>query len=363
MIIRGDAGIGKTTLLAAAAAAATGFRVVAVRGIEGESHLAFAVLADLLEPLAGGFAGLSDAQRTALEGVRSGAGAGNWLAVCAGLLTLLTNAAQREPLLLLVDDAEWIDPASIDVIGFALHRIESDPVVALVALRSHEERVFDPAPFPVLELGGLDGASAAELLGQRAPIQSEVAEACVMSVGGNPLALLELDRTLDTAKRGGHRSLDDPPPVGAALARLVGRRIVSLPAHSSRRTRARRARRAVPGPATRAPRPARPRHPLPSTSRNEWASSTVGGSSSSRTRCCAPRCSTASSPRNAAARTGSLADAFATAGDEDRAAWHLGSAADGPDDVVAAALEAAGARAVARARPPAPSRRSKVQRA
>ena len=159
MIIRGNAGIGKTTLLAAVAAAATGFRVVAVRGIEGESHLAFAVLADLLEPLAAGIAGLSEPQRAALDGVRSGAGAGNRFAVCAGLLTLLTNAAQHQPVLLLVDDAQWIDPASIDAIGFALHRIESDPVVALVALRSHEESAFDPASFAVLELGGLDGAA------------------------------------------------------------------------------------------------------------------------------------------------------------------------------------------------------------
>ena len=93
LIIRGEAGIGKTTLLAAATESATGFRVVAVRGLQGESHLAFAVLADLLEPLAAGIVGLSDPQRTALEGVRSGAGAGNRFAVGAGVLTLLTNAA------------------------------------------------------------------------------------------------------------------------------------------------------------------------------------------------------------------------------------------------------------------------------
>ena len=180
-----------------------------------------------------GIAGLPDSQRSALEGVRSGAGTGNLLAVCAGTLALLTDAAQGEPVLLLVDDAQWIDPSSADAIAFALRRIESDPIVALVAVRAAGVGATStPARFSVLDLDGLDGDAAGELLGRTARSTPAVADACVAAVGGNPLALTELDRTLDDAQRDGRRPLDDPPPVGAALARLVGRRIASLPADS-----------------------------------------------------------------------------------------------------------------------------------
>ena len=229
---------------------------------------------------------------------------------------------------------------------FALHRIESDPIVALVALRVHEDGAFDPAPFAVLELGGLDGTTAAELLGRRAPIQADVAEACVTSVGGNPLALMELDRTLDAAQRDGRRPLDDPPPVGAALARLVGRRIVSLSADS---------RAALVVVALGAPFPEslpellnRLELDIRSLDEPERAGIVNRG-----------RVVEFAHPLLRAAvldgvepaqrrRTHRmLANVFAAAGDEDRAAWHLGSAADGPDTVAAAALEAAGARALA----------------
>ena len=125
-----------------------------------------------------------------------------------------------------------------------------------------------------------------------------------MSVGGNPLALLELDRTLDPPRNAG---ATDPrrPATGRRRARPTGRtsdRLAAGPQFSPRSCSSRSAGRSrhhqrCPTASTSTS--------VPSTSRNEWASSTVGGSSSSRTRCCAPRCSTASSPRNAAARTGS----------------------------------------------------------
>ena len=347
LFLRGDAGIGKSTLLDAAARVASGCNVVAVRGVQGESHLAFAVLADLVEPLAAGIERLPDSQRFALEGVRSGTGAGNPLAVCAGTLTLLTDAAQHEPLLLLVDDAQWIDPASADAIGFALHRIESDPIVALVAVRAHDAGNFDPGPFALLDLDGLDGAAAGELLGRTAPIQADVAAACVTAVGGNPLALLELDRTLDEAQRRGRRPLDDPPPVGAALGRLVGRRIESLPAES---------RAALVLVAIGAPFPA----PLPTLlERLDLDPHALDEPEAAGIITRAPVLEFAHPLLRAAALDGAapgerrrthrvLAAAFATAGDEDRAAWHLANAADGPDERAATALEAAGERAVAR---------------
>ena len=141
-----------------------GIQVVSVRGIEGESHLAFAALADLLGSLAGNTAGLPDPQRTALEGVRSGrAPAIGWpcarradtphrrRAAGAGLAPGRRRAVDRS----LVDRGD----------RFALHRIESDPIVELfVVVRSHEPGNLDPAAFPVMDLGGLEGDAANELL-------------------------------------------------------------------------------------------------------------------------------------------------------------------------------------------------------
>ena len=298
----------------------------------------------------------------ALDGVRSGAGASNGFAVCAGVLTLVTNAAHDEPVLLLVDDAQWIDPASIDTMVFALHRIGSDPVVALVGLASAR--------------GGRVRSCTVRGARARRTRRRRWQRNCLVgvtpsrpkwrrpawSVGGNPLALMELDRTLDAAQRDGRRPLDDPPPVGAALARLVGRRIVSLPANS---------RAALVLVALGAPFPA----PLPELlnrldldlasarrARNRRASSTAGRSWSSRTLCSAAaldgvepsqRRGTHRMPRSRSLRPATRIVPHGTSG----------SAADGPDIVAAAALEAAGARAIApAARPPARLRRSHAAR-
>ena len=347
LFIRGDAGIGKTTLVTAAASAAEGYQVLSVRGMEGESHLPFAALADLIGSLDGNTARLPDPQRSALEGVRSGTGTGNPLVVCAATLTLLTDAAQREPVLLLLDDAQWIDPSSAEAIGFALRRIESDPIVAFVVVRSHEPSNLDAGAFPVMDLGGLEGDAANELLRRSGPIERAVADACVMAVAGNPLALTELDRTLDGIQRSGGRPLDDPPPVGAALVRLVGRRIASLPAQS---------RAALVIVAIGAPFPA----PLPTLlERLGLEPSALDEPEEAGIITRHPIVEFTHPLLRAAALDGidgaqrrrthdTLAQAFAEAGDEDRAAWHFAAAADGPDERAAQALEAAGERAVAR---------------
>ena len=222
-------------------------------------------------------------------------------------------------------------PASIDAIGFALHRIESDPIVALVAVRAHEDGAFDPAPFAVLELDGLDGTTAAELLGRRAPIQAEVAEACVTSVGGNPLALLELDRTLDAAQREAadlsttrHRSAPrsaDWSDVGSSRSPPTAAPH-SCSSHSARRSRRR----------SRAPRAARTRLRRARRARTRRHHHSWSRSWSSRTRCSRAAALDGVEPAQRRRTHRMLANAFAAAGDEDRAAWHLGSAADGPDD-------------------------------
>ena len=133
------------------------------------------------------------------------------------------------PLLLLIDDAQWIDPASSAALVFALRRLDAEPVGALVAVRTGEPSGFDGAGFDEFDLQGLDATSGIALLRTTGLVDERVAKQCWSDVGGNPLALLEVGALLDQDQRDGSRPLDAPLQLGDRLERAFVHRLEALP--------------------------------------------------------------------------------------------------------------------------------------
>ena len=199
------------------------------RGEESEAVLAFATLADLLRPLREKFAELPQAQRQALEvclALSSGPAAGP-LAACAGALGVLASAADEQPLVVLVDDFQWVDPESRQVLLFAARRLAAERIVMLFAVR--DEPGAQPAGrgLPVLRIGGLSVAECAELARELgADISGPALRSLVELTGGNPLAVLE---NLAGAADGMGGFEPGRLMLGAALEHAWGRVFEELP--------------------------------------------------------------------------------------------------------------------------------------
>ena len=218
LVIRGDAGIGKSTLLEYAVARAGDARVVRALGVETESEFAYSGLHELVRPLLDRLPELPPVQADALRGALALAeaqGAGR-LYIGAATLSLLAAASDDGPLLCVVDDAHWLDEASAGALAFAARRLEAEGVVMLFAARAQG---FRARGIPELELGGLDAEAAVALLDHdgNVRVSPEVAEALVTATGGNPLALLELRRRLSVEQLQGAEPLPHPVPVGESL--------------------------------------------------------------------------------------------------------------------------------------------------
>ena len=171
-MIVGEAGMGKTALLnhlAAIAAARAGTRVIWLRGEESEAVLAFAAAADLLLPLREHFACLPDGQRLALEAclALSGAEPCGPLAVCAGALGVLAIAADQTPLVILVDDFQWVDLESRKIVQFIARRVSAEPIVMVIAVRDEPGSPVVTAGLPEIRLSGLSYDDCAELARER----------------------------------------------------------------------------------------------------------------------------------------------------------------------------------------------------
>ena len=235
IVIEGEPGIGKTTLLDAAAEMATGFRCLSTTGIEAEAVLGHAALLELLGPLQDRLADVPGAQADALASAM-GWGPANAVAerflVAAGTLSLLAATAERTPVLVLVDDLHWVDRASTEALLFAARRLRFDAVAFLFAVRSGSATPELLAGLPVLALGGLPSAVAAELL--PGSIAAGVVDRLVNGTQGNPLALVEVGRELTAAQRVGASPLPDPLPVGDRLQRAYESLLGGLPAESQR---------------------------------------------------------------------------------------------------------------------------------
>jgi len=217
LVLRGEAGIGKTSLLAAAARSADGFTRLVAHGVESESAMAYAALLQLLAPLRHHLDRVPPAQVKALEAAL-GWGApdavGDRYLVAAATLSLLGAAAEDAPLLVVIDDLHWLDLESAAAVLFAARRLTHDAVAVLLATRHGSPPGTALDGLPVLQLRGL---AASEATGVLPPgTTAAVAARLVTATGGNPLALREAGTLLSPAQRRG-AELPDPLPAGDRL--------------------------------------------------------------------------------------------------------------------------------------------------
>lgn len=221
LVISGAAGIGKSALLLHARwrAEALGINVLSVIGVEAEGELAFAALQQLLHPVRDHVEGLPRPQRRALAaafGLAEEVDPDPYLVALAAH-QLLSDAAGAESLLLIVDDAHWLDRSSLGVLSFIARRLELESVALIAAVREGHASPLSEVHSPVLDLGRLSPSGAAQLLDRDAPDLHPVARARVLAeAAGNPLALVELPRALADASDG---LSQEPPTLTARLER------------------------------------------------------------------------------------------------------------------------------------------------
>ncbi len=351
IVVRGEAGVGKSALLRAVAEGADGFRIAQIGGVESEMELPFAGLHQLCGPMLARFDGLPPPQKHALQialGLASGDPPDRFL-VGLGALTLLAEIAEEQPFLCLIDDAQWLDSASRQVLGFVARRLLAERVVLVFGIREPSSDA-ELAGLPELVLDGLGDEDARSLLATVIPgrLDERVRDRIVAETRGNPLAVLELPRGLSTTQLAGGFGLPELVPLTGRIEESFLRRLEGLPEETRLLVLVAAAEpvgdpalmwRAathlgIPstalGPATRTElldvgARVRFRHPL--------VRSAVYRSASDLDRQSVHR---------------ALADVTDAALEPDRRAWHRAQATQGPDDDVAGELERSAGRAQSR---------------
>jgi len=349
LVVRGEPGVGKTALLDYLVEHASGCRVARAAGVQAEMELAFAALQQLLAPMLDRLDHLPGPQRAALAtafGLGSGPAPDRFL-VGLAVLGLLADVAEEHPLVCLVDDQQWLDRASAQVLGFVARRLVAESVGLVFAARVPSD---DVASLPELRVEGLLEPDARALLDSAltGPLDVQVRDRIVAETRGNPLALLELPRDLTPAELAGGFALPSTVPTSGSIEGSFRRRARALSAESRSLLLVaaadpvgdpmlvwRAAERL--GVGTQAATPAaeagllevdvrvRFRHPLVRSAAYRSASL---------------------QERQAVHRA--LAEATDPELDPDRRAWHRAQAAPGPDEDVAAELERSASRAQAR---------------
>ena len=238
LVLRGEPGIGKTALLADLRDGADGFLLLQARGIESESRLAFAGLADLVRPVLHRLDQVPGPQQVAL---RAALALGppavlDRFAAYAAMLSLLRALAAEAPVLAVLDDAHWLDVPSQEALLFCARRIADEPIALVAASRERPPERLKASGLDEVELAGLSEDAARRLLAMAAdgPLAPAVADELLAISHGNPLALLELPGTLRPDERAGQAALPRPLHAGEAVARAYRRRIESLDAHGRR---------------------------------------------------------------------------------------------------------------------------------
>ena len=351
LVVRGDAGVGKSVLLdyLAGRASGSGCRVARVVGVQSEMELAFAGLHQLCAPMLSRAERLPVPQQDALRaalGMAAGRPPDQFL-VGLAVLSLLSEAAGDRPLICLIDDEQWLDQASAQALGFTARRLAADPVALVFAARDLGAEL---AGLPELEVTGLADSDARALLESAlaGPLDARVADLIVAETRGNPLALLELPRGLSPAELAGGFGLPGAAPLAGRIEDSFARQLEALPPESRQLVQLAAADpsgdRALVGRAAgrlgiavQAADPAaeaglvefggrvRFRHPL--------------------ARSAAYRSASFSDRRQLHAALAEVTDPIA---DPDRRAWHRAQAAAGPDEEIAAELERSAGRAQAR---------------
>ena len=347
MVLRGEAGIGKTALLEYLGESASGLRLARGVGVESEMELAYASLHQLCGPMLDRLPGLPDPQREALEivfGLSAGAPPDRLL-VGLGVLSLFCDVAEERPLLCVVDDAQWLDRASALTLAFVARRLLADPVGIVFAARQVSDEL---RPLSGIEVRGLVNGDARALLGSvvRSKLDERVRDRIIAETRGNPLALLELPRGLTPAQLAGGFGPVGAEGLSGRIEQSFERRLETLP-DDARRLLLVAAADPVGDPllvwraADRLgvrPTAAGAAEALLAiddrvTFRHPLVRSAVYQSSSAEERRTVHR---------------ALAEAIDPATEPDRRAWHLAAASPGPDEEIAGELERSAARAQAR---------------
>lgn len=230
LVLAGEPGIGKTALLRYAEERAEGMQVLRAVGLEAEAELEFSALFDICRPLLALLGELSERQREALEvalGLTPGEPAEGFL-TGAATLELLAAAADLAPVLLVLDDAQWLDAASAHALWFASRRLLAERVAVLVAVREQTGRAQE---FDTLRLTGLSAEAVAAVLTRSGGTQvpAPVAQHLLEATGGNPLALVELAGRLPPRQLEGAEPVEEPVPVGPLVQQVFAERALALP--------------------------------------------------------------------------------------------------------------------------------------
>ncbi len=349
LVLRGEPGVGKTALLDYLSGHAPGCSVVWAVGVQSEMELAFAAVHQLCAPMLDRLERLPGPQREALGtafGISAGSAPDRFL-IGLAVLGLLSDAAENGPLVCLVDDQQWLDQASAQVLAFVARRLEAESVGLVFAARAAGEEL---AGLPELVVEGLRDIDARALLDSAftGPLDARVRDRIVAETRGNPLALLELPRVMTPAELAGGFGLPGAIPLSGRIEESFQRQLDALPAETRRLVQLaaadpagdpvlvwRAAERLGIGAGAAAPAAearllefgaqVRFRHPLVRTL--AYRSASLQG-------------------RQEVHRV--LAEVTDPQADPDRRAWHRAQAAPGPDEDVAAELERSASRAQAR---------------
>jgi DNA-binding CsgD family transcriptional regulator len=349
LVLRGEAGVGKTALLEYTRELAAGFRCVQVAGVESDMELAFAGLQQLCAPLLDHLGELPGPQREALD-VAFGRGAGDApdrFLVGLAVLSLMAAAADTQPLICIVDDAQWLDQVSVQTLAFVARRLLAEPVAMVFAVRDRPDVL---AGLPELTIGGLSDSEARALLESVmfGGIDPVVRDRIVSETRGIPLAILEVPHSVSATELSGGFWISGKRSSAAAIEMDYVRRIRSLPQATQRLLLI-----AAAEPVGDAGLFLRAADQL-GIPVDELAPAEAAGviEFGPRLRFHHPLM------RSAAYRAGdlidrravhrALADATDPALDPDRRAWHAANAATGPDESLAAELESSASRAESR---------------
>jgi DNA-binding NarL/FixJ family response regulator len=232
LVVRGEAGVGKTALLHYCARQASGFRVARIAGVESEMELPFAGLHQLCAPMLGRLGALPEPQQAALGvalGLSSGPAPDRFLVGLAAL-SLLAEVAAERPLLCLVDDAQWLDGASGQVLGFVARRLLAESVAIVFAVRDPTDEC-ELLWLPELRLAGLPEDDARALLATVIPgrLDERVRDRLIAETRGNPLAILELPRGLAATQLPGAFGLTGANALSGRIEESFLRRLEALP--------------------------------------------------------------------------------------------------------------------------------------
>jgi DNA-binding CsgD family transcriptional regulator len=349
LVVYGEPGVGKTALLEYAAEAGEDFRVVRAVGVEGEMQLDYAALQQLCSPVLEFSEQLPEPQRDAL-GVAFGLNRGqppSPLLVGLAVLGLLSEAAEQQPLLCLVDDTQWLDGASARALAFVARRLVAERIALAFATRDVGSGL---ARFPELRVEPLGRRDARALLESAlaARLDESVLERIITETGGNPLALLELPRGLTPAQLAGGFGLPAPLPSSAGIEQSYTRRLAQLP-RDTRRLLVLAAAEPVGDPALlwRAAQ----QLGIPETAAHAAESEgllRLDGAVVFRHPLVRSAVYAAAEPSERREAHRVLAEATDPQLDSDRRAWHRAQAASVPDEELAGELERSAARAQAR---------------